>query len=317
MGGTGANSIMLFFGDALWFSDQNGNPLTPLHNQMTPFGGPVDEIENPNPQPGTNNWWIQDGYGGFGSSGSSTGVYGGGSYVKCADAMQPGVQPILTYLSHLTPAIKPNCEANHYYLVNNYNPGYFGDGSNAYADTNPHNTPFTIPGVTQHSIADVLLANNVSWKSYNDQWDRYLSDPYQQNYGKVGPQSDQYCNICNGFQYQKQIMTDQNIRTAAGGVFREAERMGGRPSGFFEVGSLRRVRPQDCGRCAGQAGSVGQHRDLCHHGRGRRLLRLGLRPATGFFRRRHADSAHRGFALHEGGTYLAQLLGPRFDPQVH
>ncbi len=52
MGGTGANSIMLFFGDPIWFSDENGNPLTPPHNQMTPLGGPVDEIENPNPQSG-------------------------------------------------------------------------------------------------------------------------------------------------------------------------------------------------------------------------------------------------------------------------
>lgn len=214
MGGTGANSIMLFFGDSLWFSDENGNPLTPPHNQMTPFGGPVDEIENPNPQPGTNNWWIQDGYGGHGNSGASTGVYGGGSYVNCADSTQPGVQPILTYLSSLTPAIKPNCDANHYYLMNNYNPGYFGDGSDAYTDANPHNTPFTIPGTTQHSIADVLLANKISWKSYNDQWDRYLADPYQLNFGTVGPRSDQYCSICNGFQYQKQIMTNAAIRTS-------------------------------------------------------------------------------------------------------
>ena len=45
-------------------------------------------------------------------------------------------------------------------------------------------------------------------KTYNDQWNAYLGDKYQQNYGKVGPQSDQYCNICNGFQYQKQIMTN-------------------------------------------------------------------------------------------------------------
>ena len=214
MGGTGANSIMLFFGDAIWYSDGNGNALTPPHNQMTPFGGPVDEIENPNPQSGTNNWWIQDGYGGFGNTSTSTGVYGGGSYVNCSDSNQPGVAPILNYLKSLTPAIKPNCDPGHYYLVNNYNPGYFGTGADAATDTNSHNTPFTIPGTSQHSIADVLLAGNISWKGYNDQWDRYLSDPYQLNFGKVGPRSDQYCNICNGFQYQKQIMTDGAVRTS-------------------------------------------------------------------------------------------------------
>jgi phospholipase C len=220
MGGTGLDSIMLGFGDALWFSDENGNPLVPpnpsnpANHGITFLGGPVDEIENPNPVAGTNNFWIQDGYGGFGNNGASTGVFGGGSYSNCSDTSQPGVGPIVTYLASLTPPIKPNCDPDHYYLLNNYNPGYFGDGSDAYTDTNPHNTPFTIPGTTQRSIGDVLLENNISWKSYNDQWDRYLTDKYQQNYGKVGALSDQYCNICNPFQYQKQIMTNAAIRTA-------------------------------------------------------------------------------------------------------
>jgi phospholipase C len=219
MGGTGFDEILLFFGDAIWFSDSNGKPAVPPHSQTTWAGGPVDEVENPNSQPGTNNFWIEDGYGGFGNNGTSTGVYGGGSYTDCSDPSQPGVEPILKYLASLPRPIKPNCEEGHYYLLNNYNPGYFGDGSNAYTDTNPNNTPFTIPGTTQRSIGDVLLENKVSWKSYNDQWNQYAGlngypgDPYQLNYGTVGPNSDQYCNICNGFQYQKQIMTNDKIRT--------------------------------------------------------------------------------------------------------
>jgi hypothetical protein len=122
MGGTGLDSIILFFGDAIWFKDQNGN-LVPPHNQQTFLGGPVDEIENPNPVPGTNNYWIQDGYGGFGSNGQAgqSGVYGGGSYTNCSDTSLPGVGPIVTYLSSLKPAINPNCEEGHYYLLNNYN----------------------------------------------------------------------------------------------------------------------------------------------------------------------------------------------------
>jgi phospholipase C len=110
--------------------------------------------------------------------------------------------------------IDPNCDGGHYYLLNNYNPGYFGDGSNAYTDANPNNTPFTIPPTNQRSIGDVLLENNVSWKSYNDQWNAYLTDKYQVNYGEVGPNSDQYCNICNGFHYQTQIMANDAVRTA-------------------------------------------------------------------------------------------------------
>ena len=214
MGGTGANSIMLFFGDSIWFSDTNGNALVPPHNQMTWAGGPVDEIENPNPVAGTNNWWIQDGYGGFGNNGSSTGVYGGGSYVNCSDTSQPGVSQIVNYLGSLNPPIAPNCDPGHYYLLNNYNPGYFGDGSDAYTDSSPYNYVFTIPGTTQASIGDVLLANSVSWKSYNDQWNAYLKDKYQLHYGTPGYKSDQYCNICNGFQYQKQIMTNPAVRNS-------------------------------------------------------------------------------------------------------
>ncbi len=214
MGGTGLDSIILGFGDAIWFSDENGNAATPPHNEFiwggTPNAGTVDEIENPNPVPGTNNWWIEDGYGG---GGYGSAVYGGGSYSDCSDPSQPGVEPILKYLSSLPRPIKPNCEAGHYYLLNNYNPGYFGDGSDAYADHYVYNTPFTIPGTTQHSIADVLLAHHVSWKSYNDQWNQYLTDKYELNYGTVGPNSDQYCNICNPFHYQKQIMTNDAIRT--------------------------------------------------------------------------------------------------------
>ncbi len=214
MGGTGANSIMLGFGDAIYFEDANGNAAEPPHNELvwsdTPAdAGVVDEIENPNPQPGTNNWWIEDGYGG---GGYGSPVYGGGSYVNCADANQPGVDQIQDHLKSLRPPIKPNCDPGHFYLLNNYNPGYFGDGSNAYTDHYVYNTPFTIPPTSQRSIANVLMDAGVSWKSYNDQWTPYLADKYQFNYGTVGPTSDQYCNICNPFQYQTSIMENPAAR---------------------------------------------------------------------------------------------------------
>jgi phospholipase C len=216
-GGTGANSIMLGFGDALFFSDDKGNAATPPHNEPaatfvgTPNAGIVDEIENPDPQAGTNNWYTEDGYGG-GAFGKP--AFGGGSYSNCSDSDEPGVSAILGYLSSLPYEVDPKCAPGHYYLLNNYNPGYFGDGSNAYTDPNPANTPFTIPPTKQRSIADVLMEHNVSWKYYGDQFKSYLGDKYQINYGTVGAKSDQYCNICNPFQYQTQIMTDSAVRTA-------------------------------------------------------------------------------------------------------
>jgi len=74
-GGTGANHIMLGHSDAIWFSGGNGNAATPPHNVQVATGtanaGTVDEVENPNPASGTNNWYTQDGYGG-GSYGSAS-----------------------------------------------------------------------------------------------------------------------------------------------------------------------------------------------------------------------------------------------------
>ena len=214
-GGTGANHIMLGHGDAIWFSDGKGHALQPPHKIEVAAGtanaGVVDEVENPNPASGTNNWYTQDGYGG-GSFGSPS--YGGGSYSDCSDPTQPGVSAVVSYLQSLPHPIDPHCEVGHYYLLNNYNPGYFGNGNDAYTDTSPDNTVFTIPPSSTPSIADSLLAKHISWKYYGDQWDNYVPDPYQLNYGAVGAKSDEYCTICNPFQYDTSIMANPAIRQA-------------------------------------------------------------------------------------------------------
>jgi phospholipase C len=214
-GGTGANHIMLGHGDAIWFSDGAGHPLPPPHNAPVASGtsnaGIVDEIENPNAAAGTNNWYTEDGYGG-GSYGSPS--FGGGSYTNCSDTSQPGVSPIADYLQSLPKPIASRCESGHYYLLNNYNPGYFGNGNNAYADTNANNTVFTIPPSSVPSIGDSLNAANVSWKYYGDQWNNYVGDPYQLNYGAIGANTDEYCTICNPFQYDTSIMANPAVRNA-------------------------------------------------------------------------------------------------------
>jgi phospholipase C len=234
-GGTGANHIMFGHGDAIWFSDGNGHAAVPPENTEVftdsydggpnPSAGVVNEIENPNPQAGTNNWWTQDGYGNAYNAGypppfTVSPVSGGGSYSDCSDSSQPGVGPIVAYLKSIH--IDPRCEHGHYYLLNNYNPGYFGQGENAYADQNPSNTPFTIPPSSTPSIGDTMLAHHVSWKYYGDQWNNYAGnaqlnipeDKYQLNYGTNGPNADEYCNICNPFQYDTSIMANAAIRNA-------------------------------------------------------------------------------------------------------
>ena len=210
MGGTGANHVMLGTGDAIWFSDGNGHVAVPPHNQTVAAGSPnagtVDEIENPDPQAGTNNYYKEDGYGG-GSFGSAS--FGGGTYSKCSDENAPGVAAVLDYLKAQN--VDSRCAPGHYYLLNNYAPGYYGDGRNAFADIkNPKETVFTIPPSTLRSIGDELLEKHISWKYYGDQWNAYVANP-DANYVE---QNNFYCNICNPFQYLTSIMTKSAVRTA-------------------------------------------------------------------------------------------------------
>ena len=208
-GGTGMNHIEMGSGDAIWFSDGNGNPAAPPHKTMVAAGtanaGVVDEVENPNAATGTNNWYTEDGYG-SGSSGKASS--GGGSYSNCSDSDAPGVTSVLDYMSSLPYEVDPKCAPGHYYLLNNYNPGYFGNGSNAYTDTNAHNTVFTVPPSTLRTIGDELLEKNVSFTYFGDQWNLYKTDPYFQN------PADVYCNICNFLQYTTSFMTNPALVSA-------------------------------------------------------------------------------------------------------
>ena len=115
MGGTGANHIAIGYGEPIYFAKPDGTPGTP----------PLNQIENPNPQRDTNNYYTQDGY-------------SGGSYVKCAEGSQPGVASIKSYFATLPYTPWPfDCQSSAYYLVNNYNPGYLGTGQVAYKGGRP------------------------------------------------------------------------------------------------------------------------------------------------------------------------------------
>lgn len=173
MGGTGANSIMLGAADAYYFTDAHGNAKTP----------PADQIENPDPQDGTNNWYTQDGY-------------KGGSYSNCSDPNEPGVGAIVSYLAALPNKPKPNCAAGHYYLLNNYEPGYNGDGSVHTGN------PFTLPPSPVRTIADVLLEKGITWIYYGEGWNSFVA----------GSPISLYCNICNPFLYETAVMTAPLVR---------------------------------------------------------------------------------------------------------
>lgn len=167
MGGTGANHIMIGTADAAYYQDAHGNPLPP----------PANQIENPNPKPGTNNNYTQDGY-------------AGGSYSECSDPKQPGVGPILDYLHSLPykPFRNGDCAPGAYYLLNNYLPGYTPSGQLTTS------TPYVVPPQKSPTIADELSAHNISWKYYGQGY----------NNGNVTPY---FCGICDPFQYATSIMT--------------------------------------------------------------------------------------------------------------
>jgi phospholipase C len=199
MGGTFANHMMLAYADSLYYADGNGNPATPNH-VLVPGSNPpvyVDEVENPNPAPGTNNWYTNDGY-------------SGGSYTNCSDPTQPGVAPIVNYLNALH--VPPNCVANAYYLLNNYVPAFIGSGA-----TDPvNNGPFTLPPVVkQKHIGDSLTQASVSWAYFGERWNDFKTAPgLGANYGSLDPIAYLYCNICSPFLYSASVMTNAPARDA-------------------------------------------------------------------------------------------------------
>ena len=73
LGGTGANHFMFGTGDAGFWSDGNGNPVTP-----------PSKIANPNPKAGTVNQYTAD-----------------NNFSDCSDFTQPGVGPIVDYIESL------------------------------------------------------------------------------------------------------------------------------------------------------------------------------------------------------------------------
>ena len=179
-GGTGPNQIMFGFADAIWYSDGHGHPMTP----------PADQIENPDPQPGTDNWYDEDGY-------------SGGSYSACADLRQPGVPAVVAYLESLPRPINPRCEARHYYLLNNANPGFNADGTLA-----SQYSRFTIPPSSVRHIGDLLMQADISFSYFGGDWNIYQTDPAATN------PYDAYCHVCNPFQYASDIMTNPALRRA-------------------------------------------------------------------------------------------------------
>jgi phospholipase C len=181
-GGTGIQHAFLGTGDDFYWSDGNGNPTVP----------PASQIANPNPQPNTNNQYTQD-----------------VRFSNCSDVFNaPGVLPIVRYLDSLPYAVQANCDAGHYYMLNNTNPGFLPNG--ATADTT---NGTAIPPSSVRTIGDALNDKGVSWAYYGGVYNAAvnLANGSKDPADAVGLT---YCNICNFESYASSIMGDAAQRAA-------------------------------------------------------------------------------------------------------
>ncbi len=188
MGGTGANHVMLGTGDAIFWSDGNGNPTTP-----------PSHIANPNPLPGSNNQCTVD-------------INFDGNFTECADSSQPGIDPVRDYLASLPYQPDPNCEGGHFYMVNNDSPGFLPDGT---VDTAGIAKGGSVPPTNVRTIGDELNDKGISWAYYGGAYDAAVAlqhDPTTTNPAILVGAA--YCNICNFESYATSIMGDATQRAA-------------------------------------------------------------------------------------------------------
>jgi len=192
MGGTGANHVMMGTGDAVFWSDGKGTPTTP-----------PSHIANPNPLPGSDNQYTVD-------------IGFDGNFAECADPTQPGIKPIRDYLESLPYDPKPNCEKNHFYMVNNDNPGFLPDGT---VDIAGIARGGSVPPTNVRTIGESLNEKGISWAYYGGAYNAAvkLTQLEEQGVTTTDPTilvGAAYCNICNFESYTNAIMGDAAQRAA-------------------------------------------------------------------------------------------------------
>jgi phospholipase C len=187
MGGTGANHFMLGTGDAIFWSDGNGNPTTP-----------PSHIANPDPLPGTDNVYTVD-------------LLFDGNFTECGDPAQPGIKPIRDYLESLPYDPDPKCKPGHFYMINNDSPGFLPDGT---VDTAGITSGGSVPPTNIRTIGDALNDKNISWAYYGGAYSAAVK--LQHNPKSTDPTVQvgaAYCNICNFESYATSIMGDTTQHT--------------------------------------------------------------------------------------------------------
>ena len=188
MGGTGANHVMLGSGDAIFWTDGQGNSTIP-----------PSHIANPNPLSGSDNQYTVD-------------INFDGNFTECGNNSLPETQAITSYLASLPYHPSSKCEPGRFYMVNNDSPGFLPDGT---VDTKGIGRGGSIPPSNVRTIGEALNEKGVSWAYYGGAYnaavalehDPASTDPTVQ----IGAA---YCNICNFESYTNAIMGDPAQRAA-------------------------------------------------------------------------------------------------------
>ena len=152
---------------------------------------PDNQIEDPDPQSGADNWYP-----------TRTATPADRLQAECSDTSHPGVASVADYLAALPNKIKLNCEPGHYYLLNNYNPGFLANGQ---LDTT---TSLRYRRGRTRALGTCCWRASVSFAWFGEGWNPAVAEPDSPNIV--------YCNICNPFNYQSKFMADATLRPQVG-----------------------------------------------------------------------------------------------------
>jgi acid phosphatase len=183
MGGTAVQHTMLGTADAIFWETFQGVTQPP-----------APSVANPDPNAANNAAFKLD-----------------KNWTNCSDPNAPGIAAITGYLATLPWHPAANCDAGHFYMINNMSPGFLPNGT---VDAANIVTGGKVPPSGLRTIGDALNQKGISWAYYGGGFNAAVrvangsTDPVDQLIAA------NYCDICNPFGYASSIMGNPAQRAA-------------------------------------------------------------------------------------------------------
>jgi phospholipase C len=183
MGGTAVQHTMLGTADAIFWETFQGVTQPP-----------APSVANPDPNAANNAAFKLD-----------------KNWTNCSDPNAPGIAAITGYLATLPWHPAANCDAGHFYMINNMSPGFLPNGA---VDAANIVTGGKVPPSGLRTIGDALNQKGISWAYYGGGFNAAVrvangsTDPVDQLIAA------NYCDICNPFGYASSIMGNPAQRAA-------------------------------------------------------------------------------------------------------